>query len=53
MIRQNLLDTHTLLLFLEGSKALSNKAREEIEAESASVKRHDTADRHELKQRKK
>lgn len=35
MIRQNLLDTHTLLWFLEGSKALSNKAREEIEAESA------------------
>lgn len=32
---QNLLDTHTLLWFIEGSNLLSQKAKQEIENENA------------------
>lgn len=34
-MQQNLLDTHTLIWFIEGSNLLSEKARKEIESENA------------------
>ena len=33
-MQQNLLDTHTLIWFIEGSDQLSQKARQEIETEN-------------------
>ncbi len=35
MSKQNLLDTHTLIWFIDGSKELSQTARHEIEVENA------------------
>ena len=34
-MQQNLLDTHTLIWFIDGSEQLSQKARQEIEIENA------------------
>lgn len=35
MIKRNLLDTHTIIWFIDGSKEISREAREEIESENA------------------